>query len=151
MIPIGKEAARRPRWLGQSPGDWLARALRAVAEYDRLLKEAAAVADAEARGGILEWIGRADLPGSPAERYEAVRQDAVAGAGQFGEELAQRRVAQLEDVVSELSARVSGAIAAYGALPARGAGDAAEARTVALLFAGGLALLGLVIVPLLID
>lgn len=139
--------------LGQTPEEWLGRARMALAEYDRLLGEAATVADADARGEILKWIGRADVPGSPAERYAAVRGDTEGGAARFSEDLAQRRAAQLEDAVSELSARVSNAVEAYGALPAPGGagGTTQAAGRTAWCVTGGIALLGLVVVPLLVK
>lgn len=155
MIPLrmGTAARRRPRWLGQAPEDWLARASRALAEYDRALAEAATIADDEAIGAILERIGRADAPGASAERYEAVRADAAQGAAGFADEIARRRVEQLEAAAAELASLVAEAKTAHGTLPApeSGAGGApGGGRTAAALVAGGIALLGLVVVPLLV-
>lgn len=144
--------------LGQSPDSWLGRARAAVSDYDRLLGEAATVADTDARGEILKWVGRSDVPGSPAERYAAVRMDvqraeADGAPAAYSERTAQARVEQLEDAVRELDANVSRAIEAYGALPApEGAGGATQAAdSTAMCVTGGIALLGLVVLPLLVG
>lgn len=144
--------------LGQAPSeDWFTRARRAVLAYDKQIQDAALIADDSARGRILMWVGRADVPGSPAERYSAVVRDITqaetqAAAGVYGQ-IGQDRVQQLEAANIELASKVSGAIEAYGALPASsGAGGRSEAGgNSTLCIVGGIALLTLVVLPLLLD
>jgi hypothetical protein len=148
-------APARPS-LGQAGSDLLARARAAAVAYDRQLQQAASIANDTARGEILMWVGRADMPGSPAERYTAVLRDvaqAESGAAPYEGQIASDRVAQLEQAVTDLTSKVSSAIQAYGVLPASSeAGSRTEARdNTALCVAGGVALLALVVVPLLLD
>jgi hypothetical protein len=144
--------------LGQTPDEWVGRARRAVGDFDSLLARASTVADDTARGDILKWVGRSDVPGAPAERRDVVARDAAqaarAGAASvYAAGTGPARVAQLEESNRGFSARVSNAITAYGALPApAGAGGTTgRGRTTAVCVTGGIALLGLVVVPLLLD
>lgn len=134
--------------LGQE--DLLSKGRQEVEAYDFLLGRVSMIADDTARGDILKWVGRSDMPGSPAERYKVVA-DGVARSetedGFFGD-----RVEQLRGIVTELGARVDNAERAYGTLLApAGAGSTPEAGTAGLCLAGGIALLGLVVVPLLLE
>lgn len=153
--PVGLAGRAR---LGQTPEEWLGRARAAVAEYDRLIKGASAIADPEARGEILMWIGRTDVPGSPAERYDAVRMDVgeaeASGPAQiYADGVARSRIGQLENAVTDLSERVSNALASYGTLQAPGgAGSMTQAAGISTMCViGGIALLGLIVVPLLVS
>lgn len=142
--------------LGQLPGEWMDRARKAVGLYADVLAEASKVANDDARGEILKWIGRADVPGSPAERYYAAAQDLMAAQASgpdsvYGQDLARRRVEQLEDAASEFSNRVSSAMESYGSLEApAGAAGKTQAGVTATCVTGGIALLGLVVIPLLV-
>src|SRR3972149_6393835 len=121
----------RPR-LGQLPGEWMARARKAVDHYEMTLAEASMVANDDARGEILKWIGRADGPGRPGERYYATGRDLMAAQASgpdqvYSEDVAQHRVEQLEAMVSEFDMKVSNALEAYGSLEGPlGAGGAAQ-------------------------
>jgi tetrahydromethanopterin S-methyltransferase subunit B len=102
--------------LGQTPDEWLRRAREAVANFDDLLAELAHVADDTVRGQILLWIGREDVPGSPAERYKVVVGD-LERAAAYTEEIPIKRVEELERAVDDLYQRVAGAGRAYGLFP----------------------------------
>lgn len=158
MITLGPVRLAGRARLGQTPEEWLGRARAAVAEYDRLINNASAIADPEARGEILMWIGRTDVPGNPAERYAAVRMDVgeaeVSGPAQiYAENVARSRIGQLEKAVADLSERIANALNSYGTLPApQGAGSVTQAAGISMMCViGGVALLGLVIVPLLVS
>lgn len=60
--------------LGQASA-WAARAQEAVARYDALVKRTAAIQDGNTRGDILSWISDPTTPGSPADRYQFVKDD----------------------------------------------------------------------------
>lgn len=130
---------------------WPDKARRLVAQFDDLLGRAALVADADSRGAILKAVGRADVPGSPAERYKVVSDALKSGA--TPDQMLQDRVSQLEEMVGQLDAMVSGAEQAYGTLPAPGGAGGAPGRvdTAARFVMGGVALLCLVVVPLALD
>jgi hypothetical protein len=125
-------------------------ASEAVALYDSLVARVSNIADEEGRGEILKWIGRADVPGAPAERYQVVRNGVASGEAPDG--LFMDRVKQLKEINAELSAKVINAEKAYGVLSApEGAGSRPEAGMGGLCLAGGVALLGLVVLPLVLD
>lgn len=138
--------------LGQNSGNWVARAADAVLAYDALVRRLAEIASADARGQILDWLGREDVPGSPAERYAAVRGDLEAGIP-YGE-IEINRAAQLEENVRELESRVENALAGYGTIsaPATGAETVSWAGlSRSGLVAGGIGLLALVAIPVLVS
>lgn len=137
--------------LGQTDTSWWpASAREAVSAYDALMGRVPLIADDDARGEILLWVGRTDLPGSPAERYQAVSSALAAGAQP--DAMLKGIVDQLKDVVAELSAKVGNAEEAYGTLSvADAAGSTPEAGMNGLCFTGSVALLGLVIAPLLLE
>jgi hypothetical protein len=133
--------------LGQASAWWPQEGVDAVSTYEGLMARVPLIADADARGEILKWVGRADIPGSPAERYNAVSNGLVQGG--IGDDVMRGRLDQLKAINAELSARVSNAGKAYGMLSAAdAAGSTPEAEMAGLCMAGGIALLGLVIVPL---
>jgi hypothetical protein len=138
------------RTLGQEPEEWRRRAKDAVAHFDLILARVSLVADDEERGRLLKEIGRDDVPGTPAERYTVVKQD-IATAGTQMPEIATARIRQLEDDLSRLDTEVTLAEEAYGTLAAPEGAAGAPGRAAAGLVAGGIALLGLVVVPLLAD
>jgi hypothetical protein len=130
---------------------WPDTARRLVAQFDDILRRVALISDADARGEILKTIGRADVPGAPAERYKVVSDALKAGAP--ADAILAQRVTQLEDMVGDLEGTVSGAEEAYGTLPApEGTGGApGRAGTAARFVMGSVALLCLVVVPLALD
>lgn len=125
---------------------------KAVMQFDALLSRLAMVKDDDTRGEILKWIGRSDVPGDPAERYKVVVDKLVSGAEP--DDVFAKRVDDLKGVVSEFDAKVKDA-ESYGTLPApksMGADEVPNQGTrMGMCLAGGIALLGLVVVPLLLD
>jgi hypothetical protein len=138
------------RALGQEPEEWRRRAKDAVARFDLLLARISLVADDEERGRLLKEIGRDDVPGTPAERYTVVKQDLAAAEAQTPE-VATARIRHLEEDLFRLDTGVALAEDSYGTLAAPEGAAGAPGRTAAGLVAGGIALLGLVVVPLLAD
>lgn len=127
---------------------WPDEARDAVASYDDLMGRLSAIAD-DVRGDILEWLGRTDVLGSPAERYQVVTE--ALSQGVEPDEVLRGRVGQLKAFVSEFAAKVKNA-ETYGTLPAATAtGGTPEASMNELCLTGGVALLGLVVVPLLLG
>lgn len=141
--------------LGQVPeqpyADALKNATREVRHWDELLYRLAAIRDDAARKDILDWIGRADIPGSPAERYAAVRDTLV--AGYTPDEIFAKRVDELDYMLATLQDKIVEAEAS-GTLPApkkMGAGSTPEAGISESCVLGGVSLLGLIVIPLLLD
>lgn len=154
MAVLGRTAPRNAVQLGQSRVEWLARARAALAQYGAFFERADRIIDQAARNAVLEWLGQPDVPGSPAERAERVRSDVEVGLGPYAEETAQTRVSQLEEALTEFGARVEEAekIGGTTLVPGEpGAGGVPTGVPPAGFFAGGLALLALVVVPLLVD
>lgn len=150
MVPLRRS-------LGQA-GEVSDRAQKAVDRYAELLAKAATLADEKVYQELLTWTGRDDMPGSPAERNLSVLRDIqesqTTGPAVFQTEQASIRVNQLEAIVTKLEGKVNFALQAYGSLPAPGerAGGKLEGVSMATWCAiGGIALLGLVIMPLLLD
>src|ERR1043166_2138445 len=106
----------------------IAQARDLVRQYDGLLSRLALVEDDASRGEAVKWLGRADLPGSPAERYQVVADALTSGAP--ADAVFAKRVSDLGDVVEELDGRV-GSMETSGTLPApeMGAGSASEEGT----------------------
>jgi hypothetical protein len=124
--------------------------MQAVALYDALLARVPLIADEDARGEILKWVGRSDSIGSPSERYGKVSEAVTSGAV-MDDALAQR-LRQLHEINAEFTARVENAEKAYGTLSAAAAaGSMPEAGLGGLCLSGGIALLGLVVLPLILD
>jgi hypothetical protein len=136
--------------LAQDASWWPSKGAESVRLYDDLLVRTSQIADPDARGQILAWLGRSDIPGSPAERYSAVSE--ALRSGQGPSDVLKNRVDQLAEITSEFEAKVVNAEEAYGTLSAAAAaGSTPEASMGRLCFTGGVALLGLVIMPLLLD
>jgi len=129
---------------------WPDQAAKAVADYDKLVARVSQIANDDARKTILDWIGRSDLPGSPAERYQVV--STALASGVPADQMLQDRVSQLRAAVASLTAKVDSAETAYGTLSAvKAAGSTSEADVRGLVITGSIALLGLIIAPLLLD
>lgn len=128
------------------------RAMDLVGRYDALLSRLALAGDDAARGETVMWLGRADLPGSPAERYQVVV-EALASEGPVDGTMFAKRLSDLNGVVEELDGRVSSAESS-GTLPApeMGAGSTTEEGTPeGKCLAGGVALLGLFVLPFIVH
>jgi hypothetical protein len=136
--------------LGQGDQWWPKEGRDAISSYDQLMMRVPLVNNEQARTDILAWIGRSDLPGSPAERHKVVSDALAAGVGPS--DIIRQRVTQLEEAVASLEAKVDNAEEAYGTLPAApAAGSTSEAGVRGLVISGSIALLGLVVAPLLLD
>ena len=123
MIPTLNVLGRHA--LGQAPGEWSRRAWSAVTTFDELMAQSAHINDESARGEIMSWVGRSDVPGSPAERYLKVVTDIDEDPERvYASEMEQRRVVDLEAAVSEFHQRTTEAANTYGLLP--GSADVAR-------------------------
>lgn len=154
MIKLGQVQIRKT--LGQTAEEWKVRAEKAVLAYDHFIEKTATIQNQEAIDGITEWIGRADMPGSPEERRIAVGMDldeSKASEAVYGTDMATQRVKQLEDMVLQFEARVDSALQTYGSLPApSGAGSRTEEVSATMLcITGGIGLLGLIVIPILLE
>lgn len=144
--------------MGQASEEWLLRAQAAVSEFEGLFERSTRIRDANARDVIMRWIGREDVPASPAERYKAVRTDlAEAEAGllpSVASDITESRVSQLEAITVELYSKIASAEATYGTVPASagaGAGFVPGIVTSTGILVGSIGLLALVVLPLLVD
>jgi hypothetical protein len=88
----------------QALADFERRSLEAIAKYQALLKRAALVKDDKVRGGIVNWIGSASVPGSPADRYQHVKDESDQGAP--WDEIRTGHLDDLEAVNQEFETRV---------------------------------------------
>jgi hypothetical protein len=120
--------------LGQTVDEWYRRALDAAEAFDSLLKRSAYLADEGLRGEILLWVGRPDVPGSPAERYSRVTEDLAEvnsvdppAFSFYTEPVAVDRVTDLEAVLQEFYGRMTDAEKA-GLLPGAEDAQKPEAR-----------------------
>jgi hypothetical protein len=147
MVPLRRS-------LGQAE-EWKARAQKAVDQYEELLRQASMIADEKTYAEILVWVGNSNMPGSPAERYFVVSKDLQESvSGPVDSEQVAGRTARLELLNDQLYGKVNFALQAYGSLPApgeRAGGKPERASTATWCAIGGIALLGLVIMPLLLD
>jgi hypothetical protein len=138
------------RRMGQAP-DWKERAWKAVDGYDTLVARAAGISDDAARSSILGWVGRTNVPGSPAERYNVVVADL---AGMPEPEMAMKRTEDLEDVVAEFETMVENALSSFGTIPKPSAGGVVSPEgglTTKGVIVGAVAVLGLIVLPLALE
>jgi len=159
--PVGLRTGPVEPRMGQSapapaaPLWWPSEGLAAVQAWDALVARLAKVQNPDAQKEILAWIGRSDTPGSPAERYQVVADDVRTNYSPLTQEQVdalRRRVDQLEANASEFEARVKNAEQAYGVFVASTeAPNMPEHDMMMECVTGGIALLGLVIMPLLLD
>lgn len=153
MMTLGQVRLAQLGQAGPSPYEEAVRTgVREIRDWDALLFRLAAVSDDDGRTEILSWLSRADIPGSPAERYAAVRDTIV--NGDQPDEVFANRVSQLDNMISDFDAMVSKAESS-GTLPSprrMGAGSTPEeGTTLSKCIAGGVALLGLIVIPLILD
>ncbi len=122
----------------------------AASRFDELLSRVALLADDGTRGDILKYVGRSDIPGSPAERYQTIVNSL--GGEPLDPEILRDRLNDLNVALSEIEARVKNAETAYGTLPASAeAGGTSDGGKMGACFAGGVALLSFVILPIILD
>jgi hypothetical protein len=156
---------QRPRFLGSALGAfgapspalgqfqqvaWRARAQAAVGKFDDLLRRIATIGDAGARDALMAWIGSPTQPGTPAERYKVVVDDLAQGTS--WNDISEKRLLDLEGVVSQLEAEVSKAEQSYPAAANPNPPGAIRTDrgyiTATGLALGALGLLGLVALPI---
>lgn len=148
----------RPVRMGQATSSaawWPAEGLSTAQEWDALISRTSQIADADAKGEILKWVGRSDIPGSPAERYKVIVDDlntSYSPATEAEVSELKNRLDLLKSYKSQLEAKVLNAEQAYGTLSApAGAGSTPEQDRMMECVTGGIALLGLIILPLILD
>lgn len=134
---------------------WPTEGLSTVQGWDALIARVSQIANEGAQTEILKWIGRSDIPGSPAERYKVVADSLntkftpstvsdISGL--------RKRLDFLETYKNELEARVNSAEQSYGLLAAStGAVSTPEHDRTMQYVTAGIALLGLIILPVVLD
>lgn len=134
---------------------WPSEGLATVQAWDALLSRTAKLADKDAQTQILDWVGRSDTPSSPAERYQVVVNDINSQFSPSTDtEVAslKQRLDQLKNFVAQLEAKVKAAEQSSGALPASSeARSTPEQNMMMECVTAGIALLGLIILPLVLD
>lgn len=134
---------------------WPAEGLATAQTWDALLARVSQIADADVRGQILQWVGRSDVPGSPAERYKMIVDDLSSQYSPANEQevgVLKKRLDLLKSYTGQLESQVKAAENSYGTLSAPvGAGSTPERDMMMECLTGGIALLGLVILPLVLD
>jgi len=149
MIRLG--AIAYPRGIGQETEDWKLRAQKAVLKYEDLSKKVDSIQDTEKAADILAWMGPFETPGSPAERYQAVKTDIAEDTSWT--EMGIERIKQFEGMVADLEGKVNFAMETYGSLPAPdgAGGQTEEASATMLCITGGIGLLGAIVLPLFLE
>jgi hypothetical protein len=134
---------------------WPTEGLSTVQAWDALIARVSQVANQGAQDEILKWVGRSDIPGSPAERYKVVADSlntkfTPSTASDISE--LRKRLDSLETYKSDLEARVQNAEQSYGLLAASpGAVSTPEHDRTMQYVTGGIALLGLIVLPFVLD
>lgn len=150
----------RPVRMGQeapstSAAWWPTEGLSAAQAWDALIARVSQIANEGAQNEILKWVGRSDIPGSPAERYKVIVDDlnrkfTPSTEGQISD--LKKRVDVLKSYAGELEAKIKSAEQAYGMLSASsGAGSTPGHDRTMEYVAGGIALLGLIVLPVILD
>lgn len=134
---------------------WPSEGLATVQAWDALLARTSRLADKNAQTEILDWVGRTATPSSPAERYQVIVNDITSQFSPSSDaEVAslRQRLDQLKGFVAQLESKVSSAEQSSGALPASsGARNTPEQDMMMECVTAGIALLGLIILPLVLD
>lgn len=134
---------------------WPSEGLATAQAWDALLARTAKLADKNAQTQILDWVGRSRTPGSPAERYQVVVNDINTQFSPWSESEAaslRQRLDQLGSFVAQLEAKVKAAEQSSGTLPASSeARSTPEQDMMMECVTAGIALLGLIILPLVLD
>lgn len=163
--PMGGQSLRMgpvPLQMGQaapvapsSAAWWPAEGLSTVQTWDALLSRVSKISNPDSQKDILQWIGRSDIPGSPAERYKVVVDDLnTKFTPSTNEQITtlRNRLDQLKENTSQLEAKVKNAEQAYGVFVAStGATSMPDHDMVMECVTGSIALLGLIILPLILD
>jgi hypothetical protein len=151
-IRIGQAAPAAPV---SSAAWWPSEGLASVQAWDALISRVSKITNPDVQQEILQWIGRSDIPGSPAERYEVVVNDVTSKfTPTTDEQIAslQNRLDQLKANTSQLEAKVKNAEQAYGVFVASTEAPSMPDHDMMMeCVTGGIALLGLVIMPLILD
>lgn len=125
-VALGRGYGLASPVLGQStPYQWYQKAKAETARFDRLLTDAAKIANKTAREEVLAWVGKANQEGTPANAYARTASDLMENVEAFTPpnydayqlERRRNRILELEDVNDAFSAKVKDATATYGALP----------------------------------
>lgn len=133
---------------------WPTEGLTSIQRWDALLSRVSQLADPGAREEILQWISRSDIPGTPAERYQVVVADIrnrITPSTPSEAVIVRDRLDSLNRHLGELEAMVNRVETAYGLLPASTEAGSRMERGMVECVSGGIALLGLVILPLILD
>lgn len=134
---------------------WPSEGLSTVQAWDSLISRVSKLANADAQTQILQWVGRSDIPGSPAERYKVIVDNINGRVSPSSDEdisSLRNRLDHLKGFTSELEAKVKNAEQAYGVFVAStGATSTPERDMMMECITGGIALLGLIILPLILD
>lgn len=150
--PFGPGAQAGPS-MGQALyQQWEARARAVLSSWNQLLDRTSQIGNAAARSEILDWISRSDVPGTPAERYDAVAKDVQEGA--FVTPVAQQRIVDLENMARTLETKVKNAETAYASIATPDQPgmvvDFRGAFTPTGFVLGAVVILGLLVVPLVV-
>lgn len=157
MAPManGHGSAARMGQATSAAAWWPSEGLATVQAWDALLARTAKLADKNAQTQILDWVGRSDTPSSPAERYQVVVNDINSQFSPSTDaEIAslRQRLDQLESFLHQLEAKVKAAEQSSGALPASSEARSTPERDMMMeCVTAGIALLGLIILPLVLD
>lgn len=146
----------RPVRMGQASAAWWpSEGLSTAQAWDTLLSRVSQIANADAQGQILQWVGRSDVPGSPAERYQVIAEDLSSNYSPSGDEevsALMKRLDLLKSYTSQLEAKVRNAEQSFGALSASPEARSTPERDMMMeCVTGGIALFGLIIMPLILD
>jgi hypothetical protein len=145
-------------WMGQATSAaawWPSEGLSTVQAWDALLARTSKLAAKAAQMQILDWVGRSDTPSAPAERYQVIVNDINSQFSPSTDaEIAslKQRLDQLKSFVAQLESKVKAAEQSSGTLPASSeARSTPEQDMMMECVTAGIALLGLIILPLVLD
>lgn len=147
-VHMGQAASSAAAW-------WPAEGLATVQTWDSLISRVSKLTNPEAQAQILDWIGRSDLPTSPAERYKVVVDALNSNASPVTDDeinTLRKRLDVLKSFTIELEGKVKNAEQTYGVFAAStGAASTPERDMMMVCVAAGIALSGLIILPLISD
>jgi hypothetical protein len=140
--------------VGSSAAWWPTEGLTTAQAWDALLARAAKLSDGPAKTEILQWVGRSDIPGSPAERYRIIVDNLNANFSPSTEEevtTLRNRLDLLKFYTGDLEAKVKNAEESGAPAAPSGAASTTERDRMMECVAGSIALIGLIILPLILD
>lgn len=138
----------------QDAADYVTRAQAAVAQYDDLLKRISNIGDKAAQDELLNWISRADVPGTPAERRKTVGEDLVNPGLAANSYVGMKRAGDLEEMNKLLEAKVKKAEGAFPSVSNPNAPGQVKINNVFTptgIALGVVSVLGLLVVPLMLK